>query len=120
MYKKSIEINEVNGSIRSAGMGFLVFRMEDLLLRTDELDDRIKKAELINEYYQNQIGYYDKKDRGTKIRVNSAVRIIKADMVLYTLKKIANSTKTAPAVILKAKETIRKIECGELMLPQLD
>lgn len=120
MYRENIEINKVDRAIHSAGKAFLGFRMEDLLLRTDELDDSIQKEQLIKEYFQNQIGSSDKTIYGTTIRVNAAIKIIKADMVLYALKKITGSTKTAPIAISKAKETIRKIECGELILPQLN
>lgn len=119
MYKENIGINKIERCIRSAGLGFLGIRMEDLLLRTDELEDKKKRTNLINEYYQNQIVYYDENITGTIIRVESAIQIIKADMVLYTLERIAKSTRTDPRAILKGRETLRKIESGELALPHL-
>lgn len=120
MFRKNMSIEMVDEKINSAGKSFLAFRMEDLLRRIGELDNRTLKKELIEEYYNNQIGAYDSDNSGTTTRVNAAIRIIKADKVLYALKKIAYSAKTNSTAIARAKQVIRKIECGELTLPHLD
>ncbi len=105
--------------IKSAGQTFLGLRMEDLLLRINELDDTdIKK--LIQEYYEHQIGTHDDKFDGTRTRVNSAIRIIAANKVLFALNVITNSNfRVPPDAVLKASETIAKIERGEIKLPIL-
>ena len=121
MHRENREISKIDKDIKSAGQTFLGFRMEDLLLRADELDNKELKKQLIMEYFKYQIGTFDLKISGTNTRVNSAIRIIKADKVLYALKKIDGSNpKVVPDAVLKAKDTIRKIECGELALPNLE
>lgn len=106
--------------IKSAGQTFLGLRMEDLLLRINELDDTDSKKQLIQEYYEHQIGTHDDKFDGTRTRVNSAIRIIAADKVLFALNVITNSNFRVPLdAVLKASETIAKIERGEIKLPIL-
>lgn len=106
--------------IKSAGQTFLGLRMEDLLLRINELDDTNSKKQLIQEYYEHQIGTHDGKFDGTRTRVNSAIRIIAADKVLFALNVITNSNfRVPPDAVLKASETIAKIERGEIKLPIL-
>ncbi|MEF2849760.1 MAG: hypothetical protein U0O38_05560 [Agathobacter rectalis] len=106
--------------IKSAGQTFLGLRMEDLLLRINELDDTNSKKQLIQEYYEHQIGTHDGKFDGTRTRVNSAIRIIAADKVLFALKAINGSnSKVMSSAVLKAHETIAKIEYGEIKLPIL-
>lgn len=95
--------------IKSAGQTFLGLRMEDLLLRINELDDTDSKKLLIQEYYEHQIGTHDDKFDGTRIRVNSAIRIIAANKVLFALKAINGSnSKVMSSAVLKAHETIAK------------
>ena len=95
--------------IKSAGQTFLGLRMEDLLLRINELDDTDSKKQLIQEYYEHQIGTHDDKFNGTRTRVNSAIRIIAADKVLFALNVITNSNfRVPPDAVLKASETIAK------------
>lgn len=106
--------------IKSAGQTFLGLRMEDLLLRINELDDTDSKKQLIQEYYEHQIGTHDDKFNGTRTRGNSAIRIIAADKVLFALNVITNSNfRVPPDAVLKASETIAKIERGEIKLPIL-
>ena len=106
--------------IKSAGQTFLGLRMEDLLLRINELDDTDSKKQLIQEYYEHQIGTHDDIFNGTRTRVNSAIRIIAADKVLFALNVITNSNfRVPPDAVLKASETIAKIERGEIKLPIL-
>ena len=106
--------------IKSAGQTFLGLRMDDLLLRINELDDTDSKKQLIQEYYEHQIGTHDDKFNGTRTRVNSAIRIIASDKVLFALKAINGSnSKVMSSAVLKAHETIAKIEYGEIKLPIL-
>ncbi len=106
--------------IKSAGQTFLGLRMEDLLLRINELDDTDSKKQLIQGYYEHQIGTHDDKFDGTRTRVNSAIRIIAANKVLFALNIITNSNfRVPPDAVLKASETIAKIERGEIKLPIL-
>ncbi len=121
MNREPRDISKINADIRSAGKTFLGLRMEDLLLRVDELDDKDLKKQLIKEYFHNQIETFDSRIGGTTTRVNSAIRIIKADMILDALKKICDSnSRVSLEAVSKAKETIRKIESGELLLPVLN
>lgn len=120
MNKEPRTIEKIDDDIRSAGQTFLGIRLSDMLGRIVELDDRNLKNKLIEEYFNNQIGTYDEKIGGTRTRVNSAVRIIKAEKVLYALKKIDGSDpRVLPEAVVNAKETIRKFENGEIILPTL-
>lgn len=113
-------IKKILDDIKSAGQTFLGLRMEDLLLRINELDDTDIKKQLIQEYYEHQIGTHDDKFDGTRTRVNSAIRIIAANKVLFALNVITNSNfRVPPDAVLKASETIAKIERGEIKLPIL-
>lgn len=52
--------------------------------------------------------------------MNSAIRIIAANKVLFALNVITNSNfRVPPDAVLKASETIAKIERGEIKLPIL-
>ena len=94
--------------------------MEDLLLRVNELEDKETKKKLIEEYYENQIGTHDKEFDGTRVRVNSAIRIIAANKVVFALERIDSSDpRVLPEAIQKARETIEKIKNGKLKLPTL-
>lgn len=120
MQKESRNIAKIQDDIRSAGQTFLGLRLSDMLGRINELDDRNSKNKLIEEYFNNQIGTYDKHIGGTRTRVNSAIRIIKAEKVLYALRLIDGSDiRVLPEAVVNAKETIRKIENGEIILPNL-
>ncbi len=95
--------------------------MADLLTRIKELDDKVLKSKLIDEYHSCQRGYYDKDTGGTRTRVNAALRIIKSEKVLYALEQIDGSDpRVLPEAVTKAKETIVKIQSGELRLPNLN
>ncbi len=111
---------EILRDIRSAGLSFVGYYMEDLLLRTSELEDKERKKALIEEYYQNQIVTKDSKIGGTTTRVNSVIRIIKADKVVNVLKYIDGSNSQVSEVsVKKAKETLTKIQNGVIVLPKL-
>ncbi len=121
MEKQERSINKIEDDVRSAGQTFLGLRMEDLLIRVAELDDKVAKNKLIEEYYESQVGTRDGAMGGTRTRVNSAVRIIKADKVLYALSLIDGSdSRVLPEAVMKAQDTIRKIKSGEIKMPQLD
>lgn len=121
MIKQERSISKIEDDVRSAGQTFLGLNMEDLLKRISELEDRFKKNKLIEEYYKNQKGTYDREIGGVRTRVNSAIRIIKADKVIYALSLIDGSnSKVLPEAVEKAKETIRKIQNNEIVLPDLE
>lgn len=121
MKKEERSIQKIKDDVKSAGQTFLGMRMADLLCRISELDDKELKKELIQEYYEAQIGTYDKNVDGTRIRVNAAVRIIRGDKVIYALSLIDGSDpRVRPEAVEKAEDTIRKIESGEILLPELN
>ena len=121
MKKDSRSEQKIKDDIKSAGQSFLGMRMADLLNRISELEDNILKKDLIQEYYENQIGTFDKKIDGTRIRVNAAARIIRADKVIYALSVIDGSdSRVLQEAVIKAKDTISKIKSGEIPLPKLD
>ncbi len=122
MEKVTRENAKILDDIKSAGQIFLAMNMEDLLNRVAELDDIEKKTALIGEYWKKQNGFYDKNSGGTRTRVNSALRIIRADKVLYALKEIVDNhdPRVEQTAIEKANELIKKIESGEIRLPRLE
>lgn len=121
MDKETRSIDKINDDIKSAGQSFLGLQMADLLTRIKELDDKVLKNKLIDEYYSSQHGYHDKDTGGTRTRVNAAIRIIKSEKVLYVLEQIDGSDpRVLPEAVTKAKKTIVKIRTGELKLPDLN
>lgn len=121
MKREERSIQKIKDDVKSAGQSFLGMRMADLLCRISEIDDKELKKDLIQEYYENQIGTFDKEFDGTRIRVNAAARIIRADKVVYALNMIDGSdSRVLPQAAEKAKETIVMIESGEISLPELD
>lgn len=121
MLKKSRTESKIDDDIKSAGQSFLGIRMSDLLRRIPELENRSRKKKLIEEYYENQIGTRDKNIGGTSTRVNSAIRIIAADKVIYVLSKIDGSdSRVLPEAVENAKDTIQKIKDGTIKLPKLE
>ena len=121
MVRQERSICQIEADVRSAGQTFLGLRMADLLARIAELDDKVTKKKLIEEYYENQIGTFDKEISGVCTRVNSAIRIIKAEKVLYALSLIDGSnSRVSLQAVQKAKETISKIRSGEIEMPDLD
>jgi len=109
-------IDKIDDDIESAGQSFLGFYLGDIIKRFSEFDDRTSKNKIINEYFKSQNGFYDNHIENTRVRVNAAIRIIKACEVKYALKKI-DGFKVDPRAVNKAKETLRKIISGELRLP---
>lgn len=121
MDRISRSISKIDDDVRSAGQTFLGLNMESLLTKIKDLDDKVLKSKLIEGFHSSQYGYYDKDMGGTRTRINSAVRIIKADKVLYVLEKIDGSNPLVlPEAVMKAKETVMKIREGKLRLPKLD
>ena len=121
MERKPRPISKIDDDIKSAGQTFIGIRMEDMLTRIPELEDRNKKNKLIEEYYENQIGTQDSECEGTRTRVNAVMRIIQSDNVLYALKRINGSdSRVLSEAVTKAKNTIKKIKSGELKLPNLE
>lgn len=120
MKKVARSVSKIKDDIKSAGQSFLGLYMADLLIRVVELDDKVRKSKLIEGYNSHQHGYYDKDTGGTRTRVNAAIRIIKAEEVIYVLEKIDGSDpRVLTEAVAIAKETIMKIQTGELKLPDL-
>lgn len=121
MKKEERSIAKIEDDVKSAGQSFIGLRMEDLLLRLPELEDKLTKNKLIEEYYENQVGTRDKAIGGTRTRVNSVIRIIKADKVLYALSLIDGSdSRVLPEAVFGAKRLINRIKTGEVKLPVLE
>jgi hypothetical protein len=121
MEKEYRSNDKINDDIKSAGQTFLGLYMADLLTRIKELDNKVLKNKLIDEYHSSQCGYYDKATGGTRTRVNAAIRIIKSEKVLYALEQIDGSdSRVLPEAVDKAKETLVKIATEELKLPNLN
>lgn len=113
-------INKINDDIKSADQTFLGLYMADLLTRINELDDKVLKEKLIQEYFENQKYFSDKDLGGTRTRINAAIRIIKAEKVIYALEQINGQNPRALAeAVEKSKDTLIKINNGELSLPNL-
>lgn len=120
MEKVSRNIDKINDDIKSAGQSFLGLYLEDIIRRFSELQDSALKNKIIDEYYTKQYGFSDKHEGGTRTRVNAAIRIIRADKVVYALNLIDGSDpRVVPEAVDNAKETLRKIQTGELILPKL-
>ena len=120
--KKEYRSNEkIKDDIKSAGQTFLGLYLADLLTRIKELENKVLKSKLIDEYHSSQRGYYDKAIGGTRTRVNAAIRIIKSEKVLYALNQIDGSDpRVLPEAVTRAKETLEKIVTKEVMLPNLN
>lgn len=120
MIKVERSIPKIKADVKSAGQNFLGMRMADLLCRFSELEDKTLKNKLIQEYNENQIGTFDKTMQGTRTRVNAAIRIIRGEQVVYALHLIDGSDqRVLPDAAAKAKETLKKIEIKEILLPEL-
>lgn len=104
--------------VQSAGQNFLGMRLGDMITRIAELDDKGLKTKLIEEYYRNQDGYFDKDVSGTRVRVNSAVRIIRSGKADFALKQLLDAdSRVSKSAYNKAKETIEQFKKGILKLP---
>lgn len=118
MEKVSRSMDKINDDIKSAGQSFLGLHFEDIIRRFPELEDRTLKNKIIEEYYKKQYGFFDKNEGGTRTRVNAAIRIIRSGQVVNALKIInVSDPRVAPEAVDSAKETLRKIQVGELALP---
>lgn len=94
--------------LQSAGMSFLVYRIEEILLNINNLKTREEKSKLIKKYFENQDGYSDKNIGGTRVRVNSVIKIIEENNVEYVLNKIIKSKKATSDVVIKAKKILEQ------------
>lgn len=83
--------DKILDDISSAGKNYLGIYIEDILVHINELDDRELKNQLIERHYKNQKYFYDEKMSGTRVRVNSAIRIIISGKIIYALGQINNS-----------------------------
>jgi len=113
-------LEKIDDDIKSAGQSFIGGYIEDMLNRIPELDDRHSKNKVIEEYFENQQGFYDKDIGGTRTRVNAVIRIIKANQVKYALEKIdERDTRVVSEAVKKAQSLLERIENGQFLLPKL-
>lgn len=118
---KAREDNKILDDIKSSGKNYLAIHMEDILSHIDILDDRLLKAKLVESHYKSQRYFSDKNIGNTRTRVNSLIRIIQADKVIYALEQVKSSNSMVKEEAIEAaNETIRKINSGEIKLPRLD
>ncbi len=105
--------------VNTAGQNFLAFYLEDIILNFDRFEnDPDYKREKINEYFENQNGFYDKKFGNTSSRVSAALSIIRDGLVREALTLIDGYSKAVlPESVKKAKNMMAKIDVGELVLP---
>lgn len=114
--KELISDTQYIRAYRSAGLWFVGMYMEAFLLRIDELVDDNSKAKLIEEIYDNGENTFDKDLSGTRTRVNSLYRIIKAGREIEALKKVIQSDRVAkenPQAIIDAKDLLIRIKSGD-------
>jgi hypothetical protein len=112
-------IKKIDDDIKSASQSFCGYYIEDMLNRLNSFEDKVSKGKIIDEYFDEQKVFSDKESSGTRVRVNSVIRIIKANKTRYALEKIVRS---APGVDLKsierAKTLLTKIETGMYIVPE--
>lgn len=94
--------------LQSAGMSFFVNRVEEILLNIEKLKIKEEKIKLIEKYFSNQEGYSDKDIKGTRVRVNSVIKIIKENNIEYVLNKIIESKKVPLSTVTKARKILEQ------------
>lgn len=94
--------------LQSAGMSFFVNRVEEILLNIEKLKIKEEKIKLIEKYFENQEGYSDKDIKGTRVRVNSTIKIIKENNIEYILNKIIESKKVPLNTVTKARKILEQ------------
>ena len=104
----SKQLEKAERYLRSAGMSFFVYRIEEILLNINKLTAREEKSKLIKKYFENQEGYFDKNIGGTRTRVYSVIKIIEENNVEYVLNKIIKSKKVSLDIITKAKKILEQ------------
>ena len=106
--KMSKQLEKAERYLRSAGMSFFVYRIEEILLNINNLTAKEEKSRLIKKYFENQDGYFDKNIGGTRTRVYSVIKIIEENNVEYVLNKIIKSKKASSDIITKAKKILEQ------------
>jgi len=94
--------------LQSAGMSFFVERVEEILLNINNLKTKEEKSKLIRKCFENQERYFDKNISGTRVRVNSVIKIIEENSVEYVLNKIIKSKKANSDIVIKAKKILEQ------------
>ena len=110
MYKEKID-SKIDRAIRSAGKSFLAYNLGELINRIDELNDKNRKKNVIEDIFLNQQGFYDKDIGGTNTRVSSALKIInsnKVEDVLHVL--LYESDKLDTEAKSKVEQTLKIIK----------
>ena len=100
--------------VGSAGKKFLGLNMGTIIEKRAHQSDTAR-ATLIEELYENQSGWEDKDMRGTRTRVNSAVRLINAGEAKRTMELvIAGDYRVSGEAKRAAEETLEALESGVL------
>lgn len=102
--------------IGSAGMTFLVHHIVDIMNNISKLNQLNFKCDYIEKIFNNPEEHYDNYISNTKTRVNSAIRIIRADKVIFMFEYIINRPRQR-VVNDRANELLLKIKNGEIILP---
>jgi len=116
--RKRISDKQFVQAYRSAGLWFVALYMEAFLLRMDELQDEVKKTYLIAEIFDNGNGP-DKKERGTRTRVDCLLRIIESERIIEALEIASTSSKIDPQAAMTAYELLSRIKTGKFVLPEV-
>ncbi len=112
---------QFQNAYRSAGLWFVALYTEAFLIRIDELQDEIKKTHLVEEIFNNGEGF-DKEECGTRTRVNSLWRIIRAGRIMQALELAANSSRLHrefPEAANAARDLLSRIENGSFAVPEV-
>ena len=82
--------------------------VENSTINIEKLKIKEEKIKLIEKYFENQEGYSDKDIKGTRIRVNSTIKIIKENNIEYVLNKIIESKKVPLNTVTKARKILEQ------------
>ena len=117
MRRKERDLIQIDRDISTAGKSFLGLYMEYVLTLIEE---GFNQHDIIDKLHSIQVGFRDKDREGTRVRVNALFRIVQAEKVLYSLQAVLDSPKKlSKGAKDKARETIDKINSGEIELPNL-
>ena len=117
----TITDKQFQNAYRSAGLWFVALYTEAFLVRIDELRDDVKRTHLVEEIFNNGEGP-DKTEGGTRTRLNSLWRIIRAGRIVQAIELAANSSRLQrefPEAAQTARELLNRIENGSFAIPEV-
>lgn len=117
----TITDKQFQNAYRSAGLWFVALYTEAFLIRIDELKDEIKRTHLVEEIFDNGEGF-DKEESGTRTRVNSLWRIIRAGRIIQALEVAVSSSRLQrefPEAAKTACDLLSRIENGSFTVPEV-